>query len=360
VLWKVDTGPGFGGPAIADGKVYLLDRIKGKSDVLRAFDLKTGKEEWSSSYDAPGRVSHPGSRSTPFVSDGHVYTVGTFGQLYCFSIKTHKPVWNKDLIADFGAKRGGWGFGQSPLVVDDLVVVSIQSGKNGLAAFNKLTGKVAWKSWPIGGSDCYTSPMLTTIAGVRQIVMFHKGVVAGVDPKNGKLLWEYAGYKGKRPIPNPVVMADGRIFLTSGYGYGCAMIKVTKSGDSFRVKQIFNDGRSGSKVPPAIQYDGHIYSNTETGDSLQCLSADGEVKWKTGRKLDLSLGSLLIADDLLFVLGGKSGILHLVEASPKGFNELAQAKLLGGREIWAPMALSNGLLVIRDQSQMKCVDVAKK
>ena len=360
VLWTVDIGPGFGGPAVAGGKIYLLDRISRQSDVLRAYDIKTGKEEWSASYDAPGRVSHPGSRSTPFVDGDHIYTVGTFGHLYCFSIKTHKPVWNKDIAKEFGAKAGRWGFGQSPLVVDDLVVVSIQSGKNGVAAFNKLTGKVAWKSWPIGGGECYTSPMLATIGGVRQIVMFHQGVVAGVAPATGKLLWQYGGYDGKRPIPNPVIMDDGRIFLTSGYDFGCAMIKVTKSGDKFAAKEIFKDKRSGAKVPPAIQYDGHIYTNTETGDSLQCLSADGDVKWKAGGKLSLGLGSLISADDLIFVLGGSSGVLHLVEASPKGFNELAQAKLLSGREIWAPMALSNGLLVIRDQSQMKCVDVSKQ
>jgi outer membrane protein assembly factor BamB len=360
VLWTVDIGPGFGGPAIAGGKVYLLDRISKKTDILRAYDMKTGKEEWSASYDAPGRVSYPGSRSTPFVSGDHVYTVGTFGQLYCFSIKTHKPVWNKNLIEDFGAKRGHWGFGQSPLVVGDLVVVSIQSGTNGITAFNKLTGKVVWKSKPIGGGECYTSPMLTSIGGVKQIVMFQRGVIAGVDLKNGKLLWQYAGYKCKRPIPNPVVMPDGRIFLTSGYGYGCAMIKVTKSGDKFSAKEIFNDNRSGAKVPPAIHYNGYIYTNTETGDSLQCMSVDGDIKWKTGKKLSLGLGSLIIADDLLFVLGGSSGVLRLIEASPKGFNQLAQAKLLSGKAIWAPMALSDGKLVIRDQSKMKCVDVSGK
>jgi len=240
VLWTVDIGPGFGGPVIADGKVYLLDRISRKADVLRAFDMKTGKEEWSARYDAPGRVSHPGSRSTPFVSDGHVYTIGTFGRMHCFSIKDRKAVWNKNLKTEFGAVAGRWGFGQSPLAVDDMVIASIQSGKIGLVAFNKLTGKLIWKSWPIGGGECYTSPMLATIGGVRQIVMFQRGAVAGVDPKNGKLLWEYGGYDGKRPIPNPVIMKDGRIFLTSGYGYGCAMIKVAKSGSKFTVKELFN------------------------------------------------------------------------------------------------------------------------
>jgi len=202
--------------------------------------------------------------------------------------------------------------------------------------------------------------MLATIAGVKQILMFQKGTVAGLAPKDGKILWKYTGYDGKRPIPNPVVMPDGRIFLTSGYGHGCAMIRVTKSGETFTATELFRDKRSGSKVPPALLHDGHIYSNTETGDGLQCMSVDGKVKWKTGRDLSLSLGSLLIADDLLFVLGGSSGVLHLIEASDKGFKQLAQAKLLGGREIWAPMALSNGLLVIRDQSQMKCLNVGAR
>ena len=360
VLWTVDIGPGFGGPAIANGKVYLLDRVSGRSDVLRVFDLKTGKELWASSYRAPGRVSHPGSRSTPFVDGQYVYTVGTFGHLHCFDMKALKVLWSTDISQTLGAKRGGWGSAQSPLVMGDLVIVSVQGREHGLAALNKLTGKVVWQSGPIGGSDCYSSPMSATIGGVKQIVMFQNGVVAGLAPADGKMLWKYTGYSNRRPIPNPVVMPDGRIFITGGYGGGCAMIRVTKSGDTFTVTELFRDKRSGSKVPPAVYHDGHIYSNTEIGDGLQCISADGQVKWKTGRKLSLSLGSLLIADDLIFVLGGSSGVLHLVEASPKGFKELAQAKLLGGKEIWAPMALSNGLLVIRDQKQMKCLNVAAK
>ena len=359
VLWQVKLGAGFGGPAIADGKVYVLDRITQRADLLRVFDLKTGKELWSSSYRAPGRVSHPGSRSTPSVDGEHVYTFGTFGHLHCFSTKTRKVVWSKETTR-MGARRGGWGFAQSPLVVGNLVIVSVQSPMRGLAAINKRTGKPVWGSAPIGGSDCYSSPMLARIGGVEQVVMFQNGVVAGVAPANGKILWKYTGYTNKRPIPNPVVLPDGRIFITGGYGGGCAMIRVTKSGSRFTVAELFKDKRSGSKVPPALFYDGHIYSNTEIGDGLQCMSADGEVKWKAGRKLSLSLGSLIIADDLIFVLGGSSGVLHLVEASPEGFKELARAKLLGGKEIWAPMALSDGMLVIRDQQQMKCLNVAAK
>lgn len=360
VLWTVETGPGFGGPAIAGGKVYMLDRVRGRQDRLRVFDLKTGKEDWSYSYAARGRVSHPGSRSTPFVDGEFVYTVGTFGHMHCINIKTHKVVWSTDISQAFGARRGGWGFAQSPLVVGDVVVVSVQSATHGLAALNKRTGEEVWQSDPIGGADCYSSPMLTTIGQVKQILMFQKGALAGVAPADGKILWKYTGYTCRRSIPNPVVMPDGRIFITSGYGAGCAMVRVTRSAGTFAVTELFKDKRSGSKVPPALLYDGHIYSNTETGDGLQCMSVDGEVKWKTGRELSLSLGSLLIADDLLFVIGGSSGVLHLVEASAKGFKQLAQAKLLGGREIWAPMALSDGKLIIRDQSQMKCVDVAAK
>ncbi len=359
VLWTAKLESGFGGPAIADGKVYLLDRIGTEGDKMRVFDLKTGKELWSFGYDAPGRVSYPGSRSTPFVTGELVFSVGTFGQLYCFSVKSRQPMWRVDLAKEHGASRGGWGFAQSPLVVDGKVIVSIQSDEHGLAAFDAKSGKLAWKTGPIGASDCYTSPMLATIAGVRQVVMFQKHGVAGVAPADGKILWKYTGYTGKRPIPNPVVVADGRIFLTSGYGAGCAMIKVTKTGEKFKVKELFYDKRSGSKVPPAILHGGHLYSNTEIGDGLQCMSLDGKVKWKTGGRPGFSLGSLIIADGLIYILGGSTGTLHLIEATPTGHKELAKATLLSGKNIWAPMALSDGKLVIRDQKQMKCVVVGK-
>src|SRR5512146_434630 len=117
VLWTASVGAGFGGPAVSGGKVYLLDRDDKTGDTLRVFDLSTGKELWSFAYDAPGRMDHPGSRTTPTVDGSNVYTVGMLGQLYCISATTHKPVWQKNIWTDFGGGRGvpaDWRGGRGP------------------------------------------------------------------------------------------------------------------------------------------------------------------------------------------------------------------------------------------------------
>jgi outer membrane protein assembly factor BamB len=354
-LWKVPTGPGFGGPAISGQKVYLLDR-KGEQDIFRVLDLKTGRMIWEQGY-AAGRYQdggYHGSRSTPTIDGDRAYTVGPSGHVCCFDVAARKPVWDKSLRSDFGAKPGGWGFAQSPLVVGDLVIVSASGGPNGLVALNKETGAVAWKTRAFGENDTYTSPMLVTIAGQEQIVMWHRGRLAAASPEGGAPLWEYR-WDTNRPIPQPVHLGDGKFFLTIGYGGGCAMIHVSKAGSAWKVTEIFQDQRSGSKVPPALFYRGHIYTNAENGRGLQCLDAEGNVKWETGRRQQFGLGSLIIADGVIFIVHGDKGELVMAEANPAGYKELGRAKVLGGNDIWAPLALSEGMLVLRDQSQMKCL-----
>ncbi len=360
VFWETDVGPGFGGAAVVDGKVYLLDRVGEEGDKLRVLDLASGRELWASFYEAPGKVGHHGSRSTPTVDAGRVYTVGPFGHLYCFDTRTRRPAWHVDLAKDLGAKRGGWAFAQSPLVHGGRVIVSIKSASCGAAAFDKATGRLLWKSDRIGGADCYTSPAIATVAGVEQVLVLQKGALAGLDPADGRILWKYEGYAGKRPIPNPVVVGEDRIFITSGYGAGCAMVRLERAAAGFAVKELFNDKRSGSKTSPALYADGHIYSNTETGDGLQCMTADGEVKWRTGRSPSFHLGSLILADGVLFVMDGKGGVLHMVEASPEGYKEFGRADVLDGKTTWGPLALADGKLLVRDTSTMKCLDVAAK
>ena len=358
-LWKIQVGAGFGGAAIADGKVFLLDRSREQQDIFRVLDLNTGATIWEHRYDASGfRGGFPGSRGTPTVDGNRVYTVGVMGHVYCFDIAQKKVVWNKSLRSDFDAEAGDWGFAQSPLVVGDLVILSAAGGSNGLVALDKNTGRLRWKTREFGRTDTYTSPMLVKIGGVEQIVMWHRGELAAFEPSRGGMLWSHK-WRTNRPIPQPVHLGDGRFFLTIGYGAGCAMIRASKSaGGSWAVTELFQDGRSASKVPPALLYEGHIYTNSDDNKrGLQCLDANGEVKWETGRRPEFGLGSLIIADGVLFIVNGDTGELVMAEASPRGYKELGRAQVLGGRDIWAPLALSDGRLVLRDQKQMKCVYV---
>ena len=183
--------------------------------------------------------------------------------------------------------------------------------------------------------------------------------MAAFEPKNGNPLWAY-DWRTNRPIPQPVYVGNGKFFLTTGYGSGCAMIQVNKAGrgGGWGVKELFQDERSGSKVPPALLYKDHIYTNSDDNQrGLQCLDANGQVVWETGRRPSFGLGSMIIADGVIFIVNGGNGELVMAEASPKQYKELGRAGLLDGGDLFAPLALSNGMLILRDTQKMKCIYV---
>ncbi len=366
VLWTVEVGKGYGGAAIYDGKVYILDRPDQRGEALRVFDVESGKELWNHSYPAGGRVSHEGSRSTPMVDDKHIITVGRLGHVHCFDKSTQKVVWTKNLMTDFGTGRvPRWGVAQSPLPYrDDAVILAPQTGEAGLVCLERATGKEIWRSEPLAKME-YVSPRLITLGGVEQVLMISGSkVVCGVEAATGKVLWRYTGWFCKWPIPNATPIGDGRVFITGGYKAGSAMIKVTRSGESFEASELWKSDECNSQMNPAMLIDGYLYANSNSNsarDGMICMDLDGKVVWKTGRKANFERGHMMVADGMIWIIDGKRGSLHLIEPSPKEYKELASTKpLLGGREIWAPLALSEGKLVIRDQHKMICLDVEAK
>ena len=171
VLWTVDVAIGFGGPVVKDGKVYLPDRDDEAGDIMRCFNFSDGEELWRYSYDAPGSVQFPGSRSVPIVEGNYVYSCGPNGDLFCIDINTHKPVWNKNIWTDFGGERiPTWGVTQNPLVHGDLLIVASQAPEAGVVAYDKLTGDLTWKT-PFLGPVGYVSPAVVKISGEDHIVM---------------------------------------------------------------------------------------------------------------------------------------------------------------------------------------------
>jgi len=385
VLWTVKLGPGFGGASVHSGKVYVLDRVEDKNDVLRCLDLNTGKEQWTFAYEAPGAVKFNGSRSVPAVDGKHVFTLGPFGDLHCISKTTHKAVWKKNLMREFQAAKQPWAMGHNPLLYGNLVIVAVQGPKTGLMACDKATGKIVWQTPPLPGRPGYCSPRVVTIDGVDQVVAMSalqaprrrrrgrkakpapvqqakevKGGVAAFDANTGEQLWKYGGWQCRIPIPNVTPIGDGRIFMTGGYDAGSAMIKVAKKGERFVVTELYKTEKCNAQIHPAIVYKGHLYANSNSNsahDGMLCMTPGGDVKWQTGRSPNYERGGLLLADGLIFNADGDKGELRLVEPTPDGYKELASAKLLNTKRAWGPLALSNGRLIIRDQGQMKCLDV---
>jgi outer membrane protein assembly factor BamB len=359
VLWTVPLGPGYGGAAIRDGKVYVLDRAQQLKDVLRCFDLATGKEDWTSAYDAPGRVDHDGSRSTPAVSEKYVFTIGVFGHLQCVDRATHDVVWKKDLVNEYGAKRPNWGMALSPVLYQDMVVIAPQARQVGLVALDQATGKERWRSAEIGPM-AYGSPLLLTLSGVEQFVIVNNPGVTAVDAAQGKVLWKYA-HECKIPAPNVTALGGDKLFVTGAYRAGSAVIQVARQGSNWTAKELARNDQIGGHCHPALYFQEHLYilcNVNERNDGMVCFDSNCQVVWQTKNNPNLDKGgSILTGDGLIYVMNGRDGELHIVEPSPAGFKSLSSAKLLGGREIWGPLSLADGKLLIRDQTQMKCVDL---
>jgi len=386
ILWTVPVGEGFGGPVVKDGKVYMLDREDKVGDNLRCFDLSTGKELWNYAYDAPGSVSFPGSRSVPTVIGNHIYSCGHNGDLYCIDINTHKPVWNRNIWTDFGGVLGGgypqgpgpasrfpiWAITQNPLIYGDLLIIASQAPEAGVVAYDKLTGDVKWKT-PSLGYVGYVSPAIVKVDGKDHVVMvtpstnpFRKtspdennlGKIIGMDPGDGKILWEYTDWKCHIPVPSAFDAGNNKVFVVGGYELGAVMIKVEKKADgSYDTTELFKTEEFGDQTKPPILYNGYFYAQYGTNsrrDGLVCMSMDGKVMWKTKRKPDFDKGSMILADDMIISTDGAK-MLYLIDPTPEEFKVLAKAELLDTRQSWAPLALSNGKLLIRDQKQMKCV-----
>ena len=363
VLWTVPMGEGFGGAAVSEGTVYVLDRNGEEGDILRALDLMTGKEYWRFAYDAPGKLDRGGSRSVPTVDGNHIYACGPFGHFHCFDKRTHKPVWSKSIWTDYSSEEyPRWGIAQNPLIYGDLVIVSSLTGKVGVVAYDKTSGEQKWTSRGAKGRAGYVSPHLVTIVGEDHliIVLSSDDPVAGLDPRTGEELWSYDGWKCRIPVPNVTEIGDGRLFITGGYKAGSAMFRVEKKSGSFVVSELFKNDEFGTHVHPAMLHEGYLYghcSTNETRDGLMCMSLEGKVMWKTGRDPLFDKGGFILVDGLFLSVDGNKGWLYLIEPGPGGFKELAKAKLLDTNTCWAPLALTDGKLIIRDQKQMKCVVV---
>jgi outer membrane protein assembly factor BamB len=399
VLWTTDVAEGFAGAAVYERKVYVLDRAGNQQDVLRCLDLASGKELWRLAYDAPGSLPYNGSRNVPTVEAKYMFTVGPFGQLHCIDRERHQIVWEHHLVEDFKepgldreespktrdqilarAQLPMWGLTQAPLLYRDMVIVAPQTRKIGLVAYEKSTGRIRWTSGYIGRNwYSHVSPHLVSLCGVDQVIMMAQpsdpeksppdappAIISSIDPGTGRILWtNQTPAPDKIPVAEPVRVAPDRLFITGGFGLGCLVLQVSHEADRWKTRISSHTRVVAGFIHSPIFYRDRIYvtSFKEHGGALTglvCLRSDGEVVWQTGPKTQFESGAFLIADGMAFVMHGKTGELHLFELSNTGPKLLAKAKVLAakGGNVWAPMALADGKLIVRDQHEMKCLDVA--
>jgi outer membrane protein assembly factor BamB len=362
-LWSyTQAGKGYSGFAISKGRLFTMG-TRDQNEVLLCVDAEKGTELWAAKL---GSILEnkwgDGPRGTPTVDGDQVFTLGGDGTLVAFHAGTGKELW-RVTMQSLGGKTPGWGYTESVLVDGQLVICTPGGPQGTVAALNRVTGKTVWQSKEITFGAHYSSIVPAVIHGEPQYVQRTMESVFGIAPKDGRVLWKQT-YPGKTAvIPTPIVSGN-QVYVTAGYGVGCLSFTVEKDHS---VKMVYDETASTEKVMKnhhggVILLDGHLYGYS---DGLGWICQDfktGKLVWQERQKL--GKGAIAYADGHFYCLDESNGNLALVEASPKGWNEVSRFKLdpqttlrsPQGR-IWTHPVISHGRLYLRDQELVHCYAV---
>ncbi len=371
ILWSVELGEGHAGAAIHNGRVYVLDYDEDAGrDTLRCLSLADGREIWRRAYDVEVRRNHGMSRTVPAVAYGVVVTVGPLGHAMAVDAESGALHWGIDLARDYGAEIPMWYTGQCPLIDDGIAVLAPAGPDALLLGVDAVSGEVRWRTPnPHGLAMSHSSVVPAVFDGERMYVYAALGGMVGVaadGPRRGEIRWFAPQWDRSVIAPVPLVFDDGRIFATAGYGGGSLLLRVRREGEKFRVEPLrafrASEGLASEQQTPVL-YDGHLFAilPNDAGplrNQLVCAHPDdpGAFVWTSGRERRFGLGPYLVADGKLYVLRD-DGVLFMLQATAAGYEELGRRRLMDGHDAWGPMALAGGLLVLRDDTRMLCVDL---
>ncbi len=347
-LWKQPSGGGYASFTVADGVAYTIEQRRGQ-EVVAAYNVENGRELWTNAWDAQYTDSTgDGPRATPTWHEGRVYALGAQGELRSLDARTGRLVWSKNILKDNGASNIQWGMAASPLVVDDKVIV-IPGGSDGksVVAYNARTGARAWGA--LGDAASYTSPMLVTLAGRRQILAVTARNVAGIAPEDGSVLWVFPWSNSSGiNVSQPIVAGPNRFFVSAGYGKGAALVELKDAGGKLSAAPVWERPSMKNKFNSSVLHEGHVYGLDE--GMLTCVELEtGQQKWKAR---GYGYGQVVLASGHLIVTT-EEGEIALVRATPAGHTELSRFPALQGRT-WNVPAIANGRLLVRNATEMAC------
>jgi outer membrane protein assembly factor BamB len=367
VAWRTPIGAGYSSVIVSGGRLYTQDR-QAKNERVLCLSADKGALLWSHSYptDYAGFWSHDnGPRATPTVYDGRVYTVGATGVFLCLEANPAdgqaKVLWQHNLLADFEADLPSWGVACSPLIEGRLVIVQPGGEKGSVVAFDRITGQLAWTA--LDDPNGYSSPVAATAAGVRQIVAFTGERLVGLRPEDGKQLWDYPWVTShKANIATPVVAGD-TVFISSDYGAGCALVKLSADGNGavkaepvyVKRNKLMRNHHSTCVLHKGLLFGCDTQDNTHI--RLRCLDlVTGEEKWATPH---LGKVSPLLVDGHI-LLQHEDGDLILIEATGEAYRERGRLSVFAEKkEVWALPALAAGRLYLRNHKEVVCVELKK-
>ena len=371
LLWQVnDLGDGYSTPVVVGTRIYMMSNRGLDNEYVQAISTADGKPIWTTRVGKVGNPDqnppYPKARSTPTIDGDLLYTLGSDGDLACLETKSGKIRWTKNLRTEFGGQPGEWAYAESVLVDGDVVVVTPGGPQATLAALNKKTGQVIWKSAVPGGDQAgYASSIIVQAAGRKQYVqLLSKGLV-GVDAKTGQFLWRYADVaKGPAQYFTPV--AQGDYVYGGALGIGGGTVHLKPNGDAVTAEQVYFGRGLPNGIGGAVIVGGHLFG-TEVGQKLVAVEfATGKVAWQ---QENFGWASVVAADGMLY-LHLISGDYVLVEATPEGYREKgrftppAQPQHAKRGEFaeaaFAYPVIANGRLYIRDLETLWAYDIKAK
>jgi outer membrane protein assembly factor BamB len=395
IRWRTPIDAGYSGPSVANGKVYVTDRVrkvaaeepKGKKaknfGVERVLCLNEadGAVIWKHEYPCEYRIFYAsGPRCSPIVAGNKVYTLGAMGHLFCFDAATGKVHWSKELLKEYSMNVGQWGFAGHPLVDGDRLICLVGGEGSVAVAFNKDTGKEIWKALS-AGEPGYAPPMIYDIAGKRQLIIWHPDSINSLNPETGAVYWTQ-NYGDKKitinaglTVPTPRLDKD-KLFFTAFYD-GPLMLKFNSDGQPHILWKGQGTGELPKRtdglhsiMPTPIIKDGHIYGVCSYGE-LRCLDElTGKRLWETHEattKKSVRWGNAFLIEHAdRFFLFNEQGDLIIARLSPKGYKEIDRANIIaptnnmaGRPVVWSHPAFANRSVYVRNDKEIVCVSLAE-
>ncbi|HEY8503151.1 MAG TPA: PQQ-binding-like beta-propeller repeat protein [Gemmataceae bacterium] len=366
VLWRVPVGEGHSSPVVADGRVFLHTKVPGReAEAVLAFDAKSGEKLWEKTYER-AQFATPfgnGPRSTPCVDGRRIYTLGITGVLSCFDAQNGGLHWRVDTLKQFGAKNLVFGVSTSPLIYHDRVFVMVGGKGASVVAFEKDTGKVAWKA----GDDpaSYSSPILWHAGMPNHLVFLTGAHLMSLEPDGGKVVWRVP-FRDRLNESSTTPVRVGDKLVASSVTAGSIGVDVqTKDGESAAEPVWKNPALTCYFSTPVVvgSPDSHLYMVTgeakllgATAD-LHCVDAKtGKSVWKKPKVGAYHASLLRLADGKVLMLED-DGELVLLDGGVKEYKELAHSKVCG--KTWAHPALAHGRLYLRDDRELICLEMGK-
>jgi WD40 repeat protein len=371
IRWRVRIGYGYSGPAVAQGRVFVTDRKLGPEvERVLCFDEATGRALWTFSYpcDYANMEYGNGPRACPTVHEGKVYTLGTKGHLVCLKATSGEVVWKKDLVKEYAAQIPQYGASVAPLIEGDLVIVSAGVRPDGtVIAFDRNSGVERWRA--LRDRPAYSSPIIITAGGSRQLIIWTADTVSALEPKSGRVLWQVpykATFDPAQAVASPV-WHDDRLLCLAAWNRGSLMVKLEteKPGAAVFWK---TRSRPTTTISTPIFQDEHFFYAIDGDGSLCCLNAgSGDMVWSTRKPTSERFGNAHLTPngDRVFLFNHK-GHLILARLTPQGYEELGRCLLVepttGYRATnpvtWAHPAYANKHIFVRNDRELVCASLA--